>query len=215
MVTPHRVTPIFTTIQRFRDWEAHATGDPKRWEAGRTEAEAIGKLMITLASSGNAPELAQARTADDVLNSPRPGDPICVPAGADVPTDTTTDRPVESGDAAPTLPSVLIDRSAVIEQWGCVFSRDSFPARTYPDGVPLHVLLTELQCPAFVDRWPESAKTAFVDGFGDLGDPGKDVQGTWSRMLRAADECTTEGAYSAVCGLRDRAMRAAIAVLKG
>lgn len=74
---PHRtvrVTPMFTTIRRFHDWQAHVTGDPKRWEAGQTEIEAVGKLMLTLAGSGDVPK--PVRTADDVLNDPQPGDRI-------------------------------------------------------------------------------------------------------------------------------------------
>jgi len=43
-------TEAITTEKRADDWIAFADGDRAQWEAGRTEAEAIGKLVISQAS---------------------------------------------------------------------------------------------------------------------------------------------------------------------
>lgn len=36
------------TRQRIDDWIAELADNPSTWEVGRTESEAIGKLVITL-----------------------------------------------------------------------------------------------------------------------------------------------------------------------
>lgn len=42
---------IIETKKRAEDdWIAYAQSDNKRWECGRTEVEAIGKLMVSLAA---------------------------------------------------------------------------------------------------------------------------------------------------------------------
>jgi hypothetical protein len=39
------------TEQRSNDWIAFLNGDRKKWEAGRTESEAIGRLIISHANN--------------------------------------------------------------------------------------------------------------------------------------------------------------------
>lgn len=39
-----------TTYKATMSWMAHVTGNPSLWETGITEAEAIGKLIISLSS---------------------------------------------------------------------------------------------------------------------------------------------------------------------
>lgn len=37
------------TVNRGSDWKAYLSGRPTTWEAGNTEAEAIGKLQLEIA----------------------------------------------------------------------------------------------------------------------------------------------------------------------
>jgi hypothetical protein len=40
------VKPVIVTCKRASDWIAFIAEEPGKWEAGRTEEEAIGKLHI-------------------------------------------------------------------------------------------------------------------------------------------------------------------------
>jgi hypothetical protein len=42
-----RVKPVLVTRKRSHDWIAWIAGEPGKWEAGRTEEEAIGKLRLS------------------------------------------------------------------------------------------------------------------------------------------------------------------------
>lgn len=42
------------TVHQREDYTANVTGDTRVWEAGRSEAEAIGKLMISLDAAARA-----------------------------------------------------------------------------------------------------------------------------------------------------------------
>lgn len=45
--TWERLSGAITLIKRADDFHAEITNDPAFWECGQTEAEAIGKLVIT------------------------------------------------------------------------------------------------------------------------------------------------------------------------
>jgi hypothetical protein len=42
-----KAKPVIATRKRTYDWIAYITEEPGKWEAGRTEVEAIGKLHIS------------------------------------------------------------------------------------------------------------------------------------------------------------------------
>ncbi len=44
---------MVTTEKRSSDWMAYAFGDREIWEAGRSEAEAVGKLVLRLQAEGH------------------------------------------------------------------------------------------------------------------------------------------------------------------
>lgn len=43
-----------TVRKRSRDYIAHVTGDTRVWDAGRSEEEAIGRLVISLEANAKA-----------------------------------------------------------------------------------------------------------------------------------------------------------------
>ena len=47
------------TKVRSEDWVAMVSTDRSIWEAGRTEAEAIGKLVITVSRRSDSPDLRE------------------------------------------------------------------------------------------------------------------------------------------------------------
>ena len=44
---------MITTERRGSGWVAYAFGDREIWEAGRSEAEAVGKLVLRLQAEGH------------------------------------------------------------------------------------------------------------------------------------------------------------------
>ena len=51
---------MITTEKRTRDWIAFANGDRRIWEAGRTEEEAAGKLVLRLQKEAAQPARSEA-----------------------------------------------------------------------------------------------------------------------------------------------------------
>ena len=53
---PDESADLLVTKQRRDDWIAYTADRPKRWESGRTEQEAVGKLKVAIEAENEAAE---------------------------------------------------------------------------------------------------------------------------------------------------------------
>lgn len=48
-----------TVVKRTNDWQCFLTGNRKVWESGKSKAEAIGQMIITLSAANDAIEIKE------------------------------------------------------------------------------------------------------------------------------------------------------------
>ena len=78
---------MITTEKRTRDWIAFANGNRRIWEAGRTEEEAAGKLVLRLQKEAAQPARSEAGDCEHV-------ELTCADPGVILPSEIGTPCPI-------------------------------------------------------------------------------------------------------------------------